>query len=62
MTAVYDQLTRTLSTLLFRTILVGSVLITLRFIYEGAYVVAGMLVLTLTFLVYLMFGEARWLE
>jgi len=59
---VYDPLTRILSTLLFRTILVGSILLTLRYIYEGAYVVAGMLVLTLTFLAYLMFGEARWLE
>jgi hypothetical protein len=60
--SVYDPLTRTLSTLLFRTILVGSVLLTLRYIYEGAYVVAGGLVLTLTFFAYLMFTEAQWLE
>jgi len=59
---VYDPLTRTLSTLLFRTILVGSALLTLRYIHEGAYIVAGVLVLTLTILAYLMFTEARLLE
>jgi hypothetical protein len=59
---VTDHVTRFLSTLLFRTIIVAAVLVTLRYIYEGAYIVAGTMVLTLTILVYLTFGEARLLE
>lgn len=51
-----------LGTLLFRTILVAAVLLTLKYIYEGVFMMAGMLLLALSFLAYLSFTEARLME
>lgn len=51
-----------LSTLLFRTILVGAVLLILKYIYEGVFMMAGMLLLALSFLAYLSFTEARLMD
>lgn len=51
-----------LSTLLFRTILVSAVLLILKFIYEGVFMMAGTLLLALSFLAYLSFTEARLMD
>ncbi|WP_248896960.1 hypothetical protein [Haloplanus halobius] len=51
-----------LSVLLFRTIIVAAVLATLKFVYEGAFLPAGTLLLALSFFAYLRFTEARLLE
>lgn len=51
-----------LSTLLFRTIIVAAVLLVLKYIYEGVFMMAGMLLLALSFLAYLSFTEARLLD
>jgi len=59
---VSGHLTVLLSTLLFRTIIVGAVLLVLKYIYEGVFMMAGMLVLTLTIFAYLSFSEARLLQ
>lgn len=54
--------TALLSTLLFRTILVGAVLLILKYIYEGVFMMAGMLLLALSFLAYISFTEARLMD
>lgn len=51
-----------LSSLLFRTIIVAAVLLVVKYIYEGALLPAGMLLLALSFFAYLSFTEARMLE
>lgn len=51
-----------LSTLLFRTIIVGAVLLVIKYIYEGVFMMAGMLLLALSFLAYLSFTEARLMD
>ncbi|MFB6101370.1 MAG: hypothetical protein ABEJ73_02260 [Haloplanus sp.] len=51
-----------LSTLLFRTIIVGAALLVLKYIYEGAFMPAGMLLLAFSFFAYLTFTEATLLE
>lgn len=51
-----------LSTLLFRTIIVGAVLLVVKYIYEGVFMMAGMLLLALSFLAYLSFTEARLMD
>ena len=51
-----------LSTLLFRLILVAAVLLILKYIYEGVFMMAGMLLLALSFLAYLSFTEARLMD
>jgi len=51
-----------LSTLLFRTIIVGAVLLVVKYIYEGVFMMAGMLLLALSFLAYLSFTDARLLD
>lgn len=48
-----------LGTLLFRTILVAAGLLIVKYIYEGVFMMAGMLLLALSFLAYLSFTEAR---
>ncbi|MFD1633761.1 hypothetical protein ACOZ4L_13080 [Haloplanus ruber] len=55
-------LTVLLSSLLFRTIIVGAVVLIVKFVYEGVYMQAGMLLLALSFFAYLSFTEARLLE
>jgi len=59
---VSGSLTVLLSTLLFRTIIVGAVVLVLKFIYEGVFMQAGMLLLAISFFAYLSFTEARLLE
>ncbi|GAB6859931.1 hypothetical protein JCM17092_00200 [Haloplanus litoreus] len=59
---VSETLTILLSTLLFRTIIVGAVVLVLKFIYEGVFMQAGMLLLAISFFAYLSFTEARLLE
>lgn len=59
---VLESVTVLLSTLLFRTILVAVVLLILKYIYEGVFMMAGMLLLTLSFLAYLSFTEARLMD
>lgn len=51
-----------LSTLLFRTIIVAAVLLVVKYIYEGVFMMAGMLLLALSFLAYLSFTEARLMD
>ena len=51
-----------LSTLLFRTIIVGAILLVIKYIYEGVFMMAGMLLLALSFLAYLSFTEARLMD
>ncbi|WP_251343689.1 hypothetical protein [Haloplanus halophilus] len=51
-----------LSVLLFRTIIVAAVVLVLKFIYEGVFMQAGMLLLAISFFAYLSFTEARLLE
>lgn len=57
-----ESVSSLLSTLLFRTILVAAVLLILKYIYEGVFMMAGMLLLALSFLAYLSFTEARLME
>ena len=57
-----ESLTVLLSTLLFRTIIVGAVALVLKFVYEGVYMQAGMLLLAISFFAYLSFTEARLLK
>ena len=57
-----ESTTVLLSTLLFRTIIVAAVLLVLKYIYEGVFMMAGMLLLALSFLAYLSFTEARLLD
>ena len=57
-----ESLTVLLSTLLFRTIIVGAVALVLKFVYEGVYMQAGMLLLAMSFFAYLSFTEARLLK
>lgn len=57
-----ESVTVLLSTLLFRTILVAAVLLILKYIYEGVFMMAGMLLLALSFLAYLSFTEARLMD
>ena len=57
-----ESVTVLLSTLLFRTIIVAAVLLVLKYIYEGVFMMAGMLLLALSFLAYLSFTEARLLD
>jgi hypothetical protein len=59
---VSESTTVLLSTLLFRTILVGAVLLVVKYIYEGVFMMAGMLLLALSFLAYLSFTEARLMD
>jgi len=59
---VSESVSSLLSTLLFRTILVAAVLLILKYIYEGVFMMAGMLLLALSFLAYLSFTEARLME
>jgi hypothetical protein len=59
---VSESTTVLLSTLLFRTIIVAAVLLVLKYIYEGVFMMAGMLLLALSFLAYLSFTEARLLD
>lgn len=59
---VTDSLTILLSTLLLRTIIVGTVLLVLKYLYEGAFLVAGTLLLALSFSAYLLFTDAKLLE
>jgi len=61
-TTVSESVSSLLSTLLFRTILVAAVLLILKYIYEGVFMMAGMLLLALSFLAYLSFTEARLME
>lgn len=56
------SLTVLLSSLLFRTIIVAAVVLVLKFIYEGVFMMAGMLLLAISFFAYLSFTEARLLE
>jgi hypothetical protein len=51
-----------LSSLLFRTIIVGAVLLVVKYIYEGVFMMAGMLLLALSFLAYISFTEARLMD
>ncbi|WP_157573520.1 hypothetical protein [Haloplanus natans] len=51
-----------LSALLFRTILVSAVLLILKYIYEGVFMMAGMLLLALSFFAYISFTEARLMD
>ncbi|QGX96430.1 hypothetical protein EI982_17410 [Haloplanus rallus] len=60
--SVSPPITVLLSSLLFRTIIVGAVLLVVKFIYEGVFMQAGMLLLALSFFAYLSFTEARLLE
>jgi len=60
--SVSESVTVLLSTLLFRTIIVAAVLLVLKYIYEGVFMMAGMLLLALSFLAYLSFTEARLLD
>ncbi|RCU45947.1 hypothetical protein DU504_00685 [Haloplanus salinus] len=57
-----ESITVFLSALLFRTILVGAVLLVVKYIYEGVFMMAGMLLLALSFLAYISFTEARLLD
>lgn len=57
-----ESVTVFLSALLFRTILVGAVLLVVKYIYEGVFMMAGMLLLALSFLAYISFTEARLLD
>ena len=57
-----ESTTVLLSTLLFRTIIVGAVLLVVKYIYEGVFMMAGMLLLALSFLAYLSFTDARLLD
>jgi hypothetical protein len=59
---VSESITVFLSALLFRTILVGAVLLVVKYIYEGVFMMAGMLLLALSFLAYISFTEARLLD
>jgi hypothetical protein len=59
---VSESTTVLLSTLLFRTIIVGAVLLVVKYIYEGVFMMAGMLLLALSFLAYLSFTDARLLD
>jgi len=59
---VSESVTVLLSTLLFRTIIVAAVLLVLKYIYEGVFMMAGMLLLALSFLAYLSFTEARLMD
>jgi hypothetical protein len=59
---VSESTTVLLSTLLFRTIIVGAVLLVVKYIYEGVFMMAGMLLLALSFLAYLSFTEARLMD
>ena len=61
-TTVSNLVTILLSTLLFRTIIVAAVLLVLKYLYEGLFMMAGMLLLSLSFLAYLSFTEARLLD
>jgi len=61
-TSVSNSVTVLLSTLLFRTIIVAAVLLVLKYIYEGVFMMAGMLLLALSFLAYLSFTEARLMD
>lgn len=51
-----------LSAILFRTILASAVLLILKYIYEGVFMLAGVLLLALSFLAYLSFTEARLMD
>ncbi|AXG06931.1 hypothetical protein DU500_11110 [Haloplanus rubicundus] len=57
-----SSVTVLLSTLLFRMIIVGAVLLVIKYIYEGVFMMAGMLLLALSFLAYLSFTEARLMD
>ena len=59
---VSESTTVLLSTLLFRTIIVAAVLLVIKYIYEGVFMMAGMLLLALSFLAYLSFTDARLLD
>jgi len=59
---VSNSITVLLSTLLFRTIIVAAVLLVLKYIYEGLFMLAGMLLLALSFLAYISFTEARLMD
>jgi|GEM_PF-2894870 len=59
---VSNSVTVLLSTLLFRTIIVAAVLLVLKYIYEGVFMMAGMLLLALSFLAYISFTEARLMD
>jgi hypothetical protein len=59
---VSNSVTLLLSTLLFRTIIVAAVLLVLKYIYEGVFMMAGMLLLALSFFAYISFTEARLLD
>ncbi|WP_251331027.1 hypothetical protein [Haloplanus pelagicus] len=56
------SLTVLLSSLLFRTVIVAAVVLVLKFIYEGVFMMAGMLLLAISVFAYLSFTEARLLE
>ena len=57
-----ESVTVFLSSLLFRTIIVGAVLLVVKYIYEGVFMMAGMLLLALSFLAYISFTEARLMD
>ena len=57
-----NSVTVLLSTLLFRTIIVAAVLLVVKYIYEGVFMMAGMLLLALSFLAYISFTEARLMD
>jgi hypothetical protein len=59
---VSNSVTALLSALLFRTILVGAGLLVVKYIYEGVFLMAGMLLLTLSFFAYISFTEARLMD
>ena len=59
---VSESTTVLLSTLLFRTIIVAAVLLVIKYIYEGVFMMAGMLLLALSFLAYLSFTDARLMD
>jgi hypothetical protein len=59
---VTGSLTVLLSSLLFRTVIVAAVVLVLKFIYEGVFMMAGMLLLAISVFAYLSFTEARLLE
>ena len=60
--SVSRSVTALLSSLLFRTIIVAAVLLVLMYVYYGALLPAGMLLLALSGFAYLMFTEAKLLE
>jgi len=62
MASVSDSTNILLGTLLFRTILVAAALLILKYIYEGVFMMAGMLLLALSFFAYISFTEARLMD